>query len=70
MKNVLVPTDITDCTKNTLNYAINLAVKNNVKLFFYHADGSRGKDKQEEIFNFIQDAFSNLNLNIENFQTE
>jgi hypothetical protein len=38
MKNILIPTDLTDCTQNTLKYAISLSARSKTKLFFYHAN--------------------------------
>ncbi len=70
MKNILVPTDLTNCTQNTLKYAISLSVKSNTKLFFYHASTTKDTDVKEYAIKYIKDAFSELKLNFENAQTE
>jgi nucleotide-binding universal stress UspA family protein len=70
MKNILIPTDLTDCTQNTLKYAISLSVKSKTKLFFYHANATKEPDIKEYALKFIKDIFNELNLNFENAQTE
>jgi nucleotide-binding universal stress UspA family protein len=70
MKNILIPTDLTDCTQNTLKYAINLSARSNIKLFFYHANSTREPDIKEYALKFIKNIFNELNLNFENEKAE
>jgi len=70
MKNILIPTDLTDCTKNTINYAISLGTKLNAKLFFYHTSEKQKIDNRDYIIGFIKKSFSDLNITFKDNQTE
>ena len=70
MKNILIPTDLTNCTKNTINYAISLGAKFNTKLFFYHTSEKQRIDNREYIIGFIKKSFSDLKINFNDFQIE
>ncbi len=70
MKNILIPTDLTDCTKNTISYAIALGVKSNTKLFFYHTETSQERSNKEYAIKFIKDIFNEQHLNFEKSQVE
>jgi nucleotide-binding universal stress UspA family protein len=69
MKNILVPTDLTSCTENTLKYAISIALKSGSKLFFYHVDV---KPCQEPIHqkNLIKMTFKELDVDFDKVQSE
>jgi len=70
MKNILVPTDLSDCTQNTLKYAISLSVKSNTKLFFYHANATKELGIEEKTMKYVKDIFRELSINYENVQKE
>ena len=70
MKNILIPTDLTDCTRDTLKYAINFSVKSNSKLFFYHISESLKTEDTGYMKDFIQRIFSEINVNLNQIQTE
>lgn len=70
MKNILIPTDLTDCTKNTINYAISFAAKYKAKLFFYHTSEKQRIDNREYIIDFIKKSFLDLKVDFNDFQTE
>jgi nucleotide-binding universal stress UspA family protein len=60
MKNILVPTDLTNCTLNTIKHALSLCSKTNTKLFFYHS--SMFKFTKSDAQNIILNAFKELNF--------
>ncbi len=60
MKNVLVPTDLTHSTSNTMKYALSLCSKSNLKMFFYHASTSAQED-EIHVHKKIADTFKTLN---------
>lgn len=70
MKKILIPTDLTDCTRNTLKYAISLSVKSNTKLIFYHAITAKEQNINDFAFNYVKDIFKELHLNYEKAKTE
>jgi nucleotide-binding universal stress UspA family protein len=70
MKNILIPTDLTDCTQNALKYAISLSVKSKTKLFFYHASVTRETGIKEQASKSIKSIFRELKLNYKNSKTE
>lgn len=70
MKNILIPTDLTECTRNTLKYAISLGNKSKAKLFFYHAHKEKDQDIKEFGLDFLKNIFSELDLNIKTAQSE
>jgi len=65
MRNILIPTDLTPCTRNTIKYAISLASRSKSKLYFYHAslDGAKGDSIQAE--KMISTFFKDLNLTMD-----
>lgn len=70
MKNLLVPTDLTDCTSSTLRYAISLALKSNTKLYFYHAYALTELHMKEYAEVFIKGIFNELGIHNESFPFE
>ena len=70
MKNILVPTDLSESSKNTLKYAITLSEKGNTKLFFYHASPSIKPSIQEDAIAFIKGVFNELGFNYETVKPE
>jgi hypothetical protein len=67
MKNILIPTDLTDCTNNTINYAINLAIKSNAKLFFYHTSEKNEFINKESFTEFIVKTFPEICMSSNQF---
>jgi nucleotide-binding universal stress UspA family protein len=65
MKNVLIPTDLTYCTLNTMKYAISLCSKSNTHLFFYHATTSGSESDELQAQHLISSAFRDLNYFID-----
>jgi nucleotide-binding universal stress UspA family protein len=65
MKNILVPTDLTENTYNAVKYSINLGVKSNSKLFFYISGSANEHDTKEKGLKFVRDIFTELHLNFE-----
>ncbi|HNW98298.1 MAG TPA: universal stress protein [Bacteroidales bacterium] len=68
MKNILIPTDLSDCTRDTLKYAIKFSVKSNTKLFFYHISEKAGITSYMK--DFIGKIFSEMNIDMNSFQAE
>jgi len=57
MRNVLIPTDLTNCTLNTMKYAISLCSKSNTKMFFYHSSVSRLQETKLHAQEIISNAY-------------
>ena len=70
MKNFLIPTDLSECTKSTIKYAVNLGIKSKAKLFFYHANEKKEISNSVIIKDLVKKSFSDLNVNFKDFQTE
>ncbi len=70
MKNILIPTDLTDCTEDAIKYAIKFLVKSNSKLFFYHLSENMKPEDIGYMKDFIQRIFSEINIDINKIQTE
>ena len=70
MKNILIPTDLTDCTQNTLKYAISLSANSSTKLHFYHANATAEQGIQEYAHKFIKDIFTELHIDFESSHSE
>jgi nucleotide-binding universal stress UspA family protein len=69
MKNVLIPTDLTDNTVNAIKYAITLRMIGNAKLFFYHVSSDQ---KSDDVYlkSYIKSIFLELKLDFEKSETE
>jgi nucleotide-binding universal stress UspA family protein len=70
MKNILIPTDLTDCTLSTLKYAILLGEKSNSKLLFYHLTKDKRSDFPDYFMNFIKTIFTELKLDFNRTRSE
>jgi len=70
MKNILIPTDLADCTKDTLKYAIHFSVKSNSKIFFYHSSETIKSGDTDELKDFVQRVFFDVDIDINQVQVE
>jgi nucleotide-binding universal stress UspA family protein len=70
MKNILIPTDLTDCTRSTLKYAIRFSSISNTKLFFYHISEKPKMVAGKYLKEYINSVFSEKNIEIDKVQTE
>lgn len=70
MKNILVPTDLTNCTSKTLEYAIVLAMKSNSKLFFYHISEELNQGFRDYFRSCIRQKTEKLQIDFNQLQAE
>jgi nucleotide-binding universal stress UspA family protein len=62
MKNILVPTDLLDCSKNTLMYAINLSKISKTNLVFYHAASTNETTTNAEFTATIKELYNSIDF--------
>jgi nucleotide-binding universal stress UspA family protein len=60
MRNILIPTDLTYCTLNTMKYAINLCLKSATKMLFYHSSAAKPAEDAIQTKEMISTAFKDL----------
>lgn len=70
MKNILIPTDLTDCSSKTLEYAIILGAKSHSKIFFYTISQNRKPRFPEYFINCIKQKCDGLKIDFDTLQTE
>lgn len=69
MRNILIPTELTDCTVNAIKYAISLRTISNAKLHFYHVGSGQGLD-DVYLKDFIINIFKELKQNFDKIENE
>ena len=69
MKNILVPTDLTDCTLGTLKYALLLGEKSHSKMFFYNL-GEEVKPDKNYLQKFITRIYHEMKLELDPVLTD
>lgn len=70
MKNILIPTDLADCTDKTLEYAILLGFKSHSKLFFYHISEKQKHGFADYFISCIKQKSEKLKIDFNQLQTE
>lgn len=67
MKNILIPTDLTESATNTLKYAIQLGHKSDSKMFFYHQGNDEAKN-DPYFGDFIKSLYEELKIKFDSSQ--
>jgi len=63
MKNILIPTDLSDNTKDTLKYAVKFSLKKvNTKLFFYYSSEEKKAENTIYLKDYIQTVISEIDI--------
>lgn len=70
MKNILIPSDLSDCSSRTCEYAIMLGAQSNSKIFFYNISKKQNQGTADYFLSCIRQKCPKLKIDFDRLQTE